>query len=318
MRPRRRRIEDVGEHRWLRHLLGTLSSPRASHVLIGPGDDAAVLRSDSAPWVVTTDAQREGVHFRAGWASWPTLGRRAFRVAVSDLAAMGAAPRAALLAVEVPRHMDVGALTGFVRGFAAEGRRRGAPLVGGDVSAAPRFGATMTLLGVLRGRAVTRTGARPGDILFVTGRLGATAAAVRRLRAGQRTRLPMPPDRLQAGLALAPIASAMLDVSDGLLQDLGHLCSASRVGAVLELERLPLASACGSTGRRGRVLAATGGEDYELLFTVSPARVARLADAQLGCAVTRIGTIHRGRGVQVLDARGRSERIRHPGFDHFR
>lgn len=318
MTPPRRRIADIGEHRWLQGLLGGLSSVGGmAGVSIGPGDDAAVLRPDRRPWVVTTDAQRAGVHFRAGWLSWGGLGRRTFRVAVSDLAAMGATPRAALLALEVPRRFEVAALSAFVGGFAAEGRRHGGMLVGGDVSAGPCFGATATLLGVLGGRAVMRSGARPGDAVFVTGRLGAAAWAVRARRAGRRVRLPLPPVRLQAGAALASVASAMLDVSDGLLQDLGHLCRASRVGAVLELERLPVVAACRRLGRPGRVLAATGGEDYELLFTVPRSRLPRLARTRLGCAITRIGTIVPGRRVALVDAEGRRVGSRRAGFDHF-
>jgi thiamine-monophosphate kinase len=119
-------------------------------------------------------------------------------------------------------------------------------------------------------------------------------------------------------VALAPLASAMLDVSDGVVQDLGHLCRASRVGAVLEIDRLPLAAACRHFGRRGRLLAATGGEDYELLFTVPPAHLARLGRARLGCRITRIGTIVRGRRVELVDVRGRPVRQRRAGFDHFR
>jgi thiamine-monophosphate kinase len=317
MRTRRRRIGDVGEHRWLQALLGGLASVRGGRVLIGPGDDAAVLRAERRPWAVTTDAQREGVHFRAGWMSWARLGRRAFRVNASDLAAMGALPRAALLALEVPRYLETDALAAFVRGFAAEGRRSGGLLVGGDVSVGPRFGATVTLLGVLPGRAVTRAGARPGDAVFVTGRLGTAAWAVRERRAGRAAPVPLPPSRLPTGAALAPLASAMLDVSDGLVQDLGHLCRASRVGAVLELDRLPVAAACRTLGRRGHLLAATGGEDYELLFTVPATHLPRLARAHAGCRVTRIGTVVRGAGVTLRDDDGRTVHASRGGFDHF-
>jgi thiamine-monophosphate kinase len=317
--PARRLIGDLGEHRWLRGMLGGLASVgRTTGVLIGPGDDAAVLRGERRPWVVTTDAQRAGVHFRAGWFSWRDLGRRTFRVTASDLAAMGAAPRAALLALEVPRRFEVRALTAFARGFAAEGRRHGAPLVGGDVTAGPCFGATATVLGVLPGRAVGRGGARPGDAVFVTGRLGAAAWSVRERRAGRRVRLPLPPVRLAVGVGLAPLASAMLDVSDGLLQDTAQLCRASGVGAVLELDRLPVAPACGRLGRPGRVLAATGGEDYELLFTVPRARLRRLERVRLGCTITRIGTIVPGRRVALVDGAGRPVAWRRAGFDHFR
>jgi thiamine-monophosphate kinase len=312
----RRRIGEVGEHRWLRGLLGTAGTSGPS-VLLGPGDDAAILRGDRRPWVVTTDAQREGVHFRAGWASWRTLGRRAFRVNASDVAAMGAVPRAALVALAVPARMAAADVTAFMRGFEAEGRRAGVVLVGGDVSAARQFGATVTLLGIVPGRVVTRSGARPGDALFVTGALGAAAWAVRARRTGRAVPWPLPPMRLRAARVLAGIASAMLDVSDGLVQDAGQLCRASGVGVVLDLARLPLAPRCRRAGARGRRLAATGGEDYELLFTVPPHRVARLGRASLGCRVTRIGTVVAGAGVRVVDA-GAPVRLRHAGFDHFR
>jgi thiamine-monophosphate kinase len=316
MTQRRRRIAEVGEHRWLRELLGALRRD-GTGVWIGPGDDAAVLRPERRPWVVTTDAQRAGVHFRPGWWSWRDLGRRAVLASASDVAAMGAAPRAALLALEVPSRFDVAALSVFVRGFAAEARRHGGALIGGDVSAGPRFGATSTVLGIPRGRVVTRAGARPGDAILITGHLGATAWAIRERRAGRRVRMPLPPARFAGGAAVAPLASAMIDVSDGLLQDMGHLCRASRVRALLELDRLPVAAPMRALGRRGRLLAATGGEDYELLFTIPVARLARLARARPGCRITRIGTVVHGSGVVLRDAGGRTVQASHAGFDHY-
>jgi thiamine-monophosphate kinase len=142
------------------------------------------------------------------------------------------------------------------------------------------------------------------------------AAAVRARRAGRRVPLPLPPVRVSAGLALAGIASAMIDVSDGIVQDLGHVCRASRVGAEVDLARLPLAASCRPLGAAGRILAATGGEDYELLFTVPAGRLRQLAAARLGCRVTRIGTILPGRLVRVRDGE-RMVRLRREGFDHF-
>jgi thiamine-monophosphate kinase len=312
------KVRQIGEHGWLRAVLPHLAAAaRRRDVLVGPGDDAAVLASAGRPLVLTTDALREGVHFRSGWAPWPLLGRRAFRANASDLAAMGAVPRAALLALDVPPAMPVRALTAFVRGFAADARRHGAALVGGNVSRGARFGATVTLLGTLPGPAVTRDGARPGDTIFVTGRLGAAAFAVRALRAGRAGRLPLPPVRLRAGVRLASLASAMLDVSDGLVQDLGHLCRASHVAARRDLALVPCVPEAVRLGRAGRLVAATGGEDYELVFTVPAANLGRLARARLGCAVTPIGVIERGRSVRVVDA-GRAVRVGRVGFDHLR
>ncbi|HWP64387.1 MAG TPA: AIR synthase-related protein, partial [Candidatus Limnocylindria bacterium] len=143
------------------------------------------------------------------------------------------------------------------------------------------------------------------------------AWGVRQRRAGRRARLPLPPVRFRAGTVLASLASAMIDVSDGLVQDLGHVCRASGVGAVIDLDRLPVVRPCAALGRRGWLLAATGGEDYELLFTVPASRAGQLARLRLGCACTRIGTIVRGRGVSLRDGAGHVVPTPAPGFDHF-
>jgi thiamine-monophosphate kinase len=169
---------------------------------------------------------------------------------------------------------------------------------------------------------VTRAGAHVGDGVYVTGALGAMGAAVRALVAGRRGRLPAVPDRGAVGPQLAGVASAMIDVSDGLVQDLGHVCRASGVGAVVEAARLPVAASCRrALGARAAVFAATAGEDYELLFTVSPRRAGALSRiaSRLGCRVTRIGTIVAGRpAVRLVDAGGRAIVPPRGGFDHFR
>jgi thiamine-monophosphate kinase len=287
-------------------------------VLVGPGDDAAVVRGGPT-LLLTTDALVEGVHFRRAWLQPAALGRRAFAVNASDLAAMGGRPSFALLAVEAPGRLPVAVLDELVGGFAAAARRAGASLVGGNVAAGPRLALTVALVGEPGRRVVTRAGARPGDVLYVTGQVGAAGYAVARLRAGHRGRLVDVPDRLAAAARLARYAHAMLDVSDGVVQDTGQLCRASGVAAEIDLERLPVAAACRrGLGGRAAAFAATAGEDYELLLAVPPRRVRALARLRLGCRLTAIGRVLGGRPrVRVLE-RGRPVRLGRAGFDHFR
>jgi thiamine-monophosphate kinase len=289
-------------------------------VLIGPGDDAAVLRTGRGPQLVTVDALVEGVHFRRAWTTPRSLGRRAFRVAASDLAAMGARPRATLLALECPPARPEREITGFVRGLAAEAERHGAALVGGNLSAGSRLSATLTVLGDAPGRVVTRAGARAGHLIVVTGALGASAAVIRALRARHRVAWPLPPDRLDAGVLLARHATALIDLSDGLLQDLGHVCRASGCGARIDVARLPVAPRCVTlAGPAARRLALAGGGDYELLATVPPSRWPRLqaAAARARCRLTVIGEMDTSHGV-ALHERGVAVRPPGPrGWDHF-
>ncbi len=313
-----RRLRDLGEHAWIARLTRRL--PVGRRTLLGPGDDAAVLRPGRRPLVVTTDTLVDGVHFRMGWESPAALGRRAYRVNLSDVAAMGAVPVAVLVALEAPPDLPVAVLDGIMRGIATDARRSGADVVGGNLASAPHLAITITLLGEAPGRVVTRAGARAGDAVWVTGRLGDAATAVSRLAAGGRGR-PAVPVRATAGRLLAPVASAMIDVSDGLVQDLGHVCRASGVRADLDAASFPIAPSCRSRfGDAAVRVAATGGEDYELLFTVPPARAAALRRiaARLGCRITRIGAMAPGRPVVRLhDANGRMLSLGRAGFDHF-
>ena len=314
-----RRLRDVGEHAWLAHLLARLARRRRPtrdrRLLVGPGDDAAVVRG-AARLVLTTDTLVDGVHFRRGWLTPAGLGRRAFAVNASDVAAMGAVPRWALLALEAPPRMPVAELDALALAFAGAAERAGARLVGGNVARGPHLAVTVALVGEAPGRIVTRAGARAGDVVYVTGMLGASGAA---RRAG---RLPDPPRRMGAGVALARVASAMIDVSDGLLQDLAHVCRASGVGATVEIDRLPVAPPCRrALGGRAAAFAATAGEDYELLVAVPAARERALNGLapRLGCRLTRIGRVTAGRPrVTVVDRHGRRVRLAQRGFDHFR
>jgi thiamine-monophosphate kinase len=306
------------EHEWIRRLIRRLG-PRGAGVTIGPGDDAAALRVGRATLLVTTDALVEGVHFRAGWLAPRALGERAYRVNASDVAAMGGRPTVAFVALQVPRATPAATLEALIAGFVAAARRHGASLAGGNLTRGPVLAVTVTLLGRAGPRVVTRAGARPGDVVLVTGRLGATGAAVRAREAGRRAPLPRVPDRVAAGMLLARVASAMIDVSDGLVQDLEHVARASGVGIRLEWPRVPLAPACRRSGAEGVAIALTAGEDYELACTVPPRRLPTLARLarRLGCPLTAVGTVERGRArVHVVDAAGNPLRLDRGGFDH--
>jgi thiamine-monophosphate kinase len=318
--PSCRRLRDRGEHGWIARVIRGL--PRGRRTLVGPGDDAAAIRAPRRPLLLTTDTLVEGVHFRLGWESPSALGQRALRVNLSDVAAMGGTPLAAVVAVEAPPRLPVAVLDRVMRGLATDARRHGVGVVGGNLAAAPRLGITVTLAGEAGPRLATRAAARAGDDVWVTGSLGAAATAVCALLAGQRARRPAVPVRLAASRLLLPHVHAMIDLSDGLMQDLGHVCRASGVMAEVDAAAVPVAAACRrALGPGATRFAATAGEDYELLVTAAPRRRRRLERLapRLGCRLTRIGRLVVGRpGVRLLDADGRSLRLRRAGFDHFR
>lgn len=317
-------LASLGEFAFLRRLLPRL--PRGRDVLLGPGDDCAVVRSRAGALLVTVDALVEGIHFRRDWLTASALGRRAFAVNASDIAAMGGAPRWCVTQIGAPPRTPAGLVDGIARGVAAAAAAAGAAVVGGNLSRAAELSVCVTLIGDAPPRPLTRAGARRGDAIYVTGTLGDAALGVRQLRRARQARgaavarYRRPTARLAAGAVLARrrLASAMIDVSDGLMQDLGHLCAASGVGARIDLARLPCRPA---VRRAGLELALAGGEDYELLFTVPPRRAAALARhaGALGCRITRIGVCTApGDGLQMVDEEGRAERWRGAGHDHFR
>jgi thiamine-monophosphate kinase len=301
----------------------TRALPRSGEgVLLGPGDDAALLRPPRGEELVATvDAVAEGVHFDARFTPFE-IGWKALAVNLSDLAAMGARPLWALVALGVPPGTGPARLAGVARGLGACARRHRVAVAGGNVTRAAGLSLTVTVLGsVPRGKALRRQGAKPGDAVLVSGTLGEAALGLERgapASLARRQRRPEP--RLDLGRALLGIASAAIDVSDGLVQDLGHVCDASGVGASLRLAELPLSVAY-RRRTAGRVdpwrPALSGGEDYELCVTVPPARVRRALEAAraVGVALCVVGTVTRSRGVQVA----RPDGGHHPvtrGHDH--
>jgi thiamine-monophosphate kinase len=295
------RLRDVGEFGFIARI-ERAAGPARGPVVVGIGDDAAVLRA--RPFedvVVTTDAVVEGVHFRWDRESPRHVGRFALAACVSDLAAMGARPLGFTAALAAPADLPLRAADALTAGLLEGARRHGCPLVGGNVTRASETSLTLTALGaVARGRALTRRGTRAGDRVLVTGVLGAQALARARADAGRGRLARVPEPRLAAGrlLARTPGVVACIDVSDGLRADLAHLLGPGRHCRVSP-DRLPVArgfrAACRSLDLDWETLATTGGEDYELLFTVRPQGPAapRLA-RRLGLPVTELGRVERG------------------------
>jgi thiamine-monophosphate kinase len=307
------------------------SSPvRRPDVYVGVGDDAALVRPPpGAELAITTDALVAGVHFDPG-VDPAALGHKALAANLSDLAAMGAEPAWFLLALTLPAGTAPAWIERLAQGMQDLARAHDVQLIGGDLTRGPLALAITALATVPAGRALRRSGARAGDRIYVTGTLGDAALALAlpgdalhlepEERAQLRARLERPAPRVAEGRALRGLASAAIDVSDGLLADLGHVLAASGVGARLELGALPLSDAY---RRRLRTLgwdyALAGGDDYELCFTLPPEAVGRLealARPELA-PFTAIGEVTAARDIEIRDPEGRPYRPSRRGFDHF-
>lgn len=289
-------------------------------VLLGIGDDAALLRpAADMELAQTTDSLVEQVHFLPG-APPRSLGHRLLAVNLSDLAAMGATPAWALLSLTLPS-VDEAWLAGFAAGLGQLARLHEVALVGGNLSRGPlNLGLQLTGL-VPAGTALRRSGARPGDEIWVSGTLG--DAALGRLpgaSAALRTRFEYPTARVALGVALRGIASSCIDLSDGLLADLPRLTQASGCGAILEVDQLPLSSALqASAAALSWQRALLGGEDYELCFTAPAENAARLRvlAGQLGVPLRRCGRVRAAAGLELHSAGGVIQFSQSP-FDHFK
>lgn len=301
-------------------------APMREDVVLGIGDDAALLRVPPGQLLaVATDTLNAGVHF-PGDTTAVDIGWKALAVNLSDLAAMGAAPAWCTLSLSMP-HDDVGWVDGFLDGFLGLAAAHGVALVGGDTTRGP-LSLCVTVHGfVAPGHALRRDAAQAGDDIWVSGTLGDAAAALAQWRAGAaiepwlRARLDRPEPRVALGRALCGHAHACIDVSDGLLADLGHVCRASGVGARVEVDALPASEALAAAfaGDARRHVQAAGGDDYELCFTApAEARDAVAATAAAaGVAVTRIGHIVQGERVEALRADGTPWRPARAGYVHF-
>ncbi|WP_136515810.1 thiamine-phosphate kinase [Geomonas edaphica] len=299
-------------------------------VLLGIGDDAAALvPTQGFVTLITSDMLLEGVHFDLSFCDPRTLGRKSLSVNLSDVAAMGARPRHFLLGVALPKDVPLEFMDGFMAGMLEQAERFSATLVGGDTCASKGgLAISVTALGEQRPELVLkRSGARPGDLVCVTGTVGDAAAGLNLLMRGERegflvSRQLDPTPRVEAGIALAEAGcvTAMIDVSDGVLQDLGHICEMSGVGACLELAKLPLSDEYRSECAEDPfALALSGGEDYELLFCIPEGRDAEALEvcARAGVPVSVIGTVTAGSGIELTAPDGTSYRAPRRGFDHF-
>lgn len=346
-------VGELGVLRALRERFAGYGAPPPAGWL-GIGDDAAALPAPAPGQrlLLTVDAVVEGVHFARAWAPARLVGRKAMAVNLSDIAAMGGTPTAALLALSLPRTLSLAWLLDFAQGAAERAAAHGCVIVGGNLTGGPVVSATITLVGEAAGERVsTRAGGAAGDVLYVTGRLGSAATGLRALLAAQapvhvaaeHAAAPFDDDgrwtalgaaeelracvlaqldpvpRLAEGRFAAGFASAMIDVSDGLAGDLGHLARASGVAAEVETAQLP---------RWERVSAEEalwGGEDYQLCCAVPPARACDFEreSAAGGFDFRRIGvlcpaTAPDGSVVFARHADGRRERLGAGGFEHFR
>lgn len=317
-----------GEFDLIRSFL-TAGPPPGAEVLVGSGDDCAVLESG---WVVSTDAFLEDVHFRRGWISFDEAGYRAVTAALSDVAAMAARPVGVLVALGLPDVEAAHIAEGLRAGIRRACKRARCPLIGGDLTRSP---GPVVMNVVALGRAdrpILRSGARPGDEVWVTGVLGASAAAVRSWKCGHepdpslRRAFAAPVARLEEARWVAERIrmTALIDLSDGLAGDLGHIAAASGVAIVLNPALVPVAppaaNAAGSR-RRALPLALAGGEDYELAFTARPGSADSAAtdfNRRFDLSLTRVGIVAEGADVR-LEGDG-ADQFDHgsAGFDHFR
>jgi len=306
-----------------------------SWVVLGPGDDAAAIEPvRGALEVLTTDSQVEGVHFDRRFVPPDAIGHRALAVNLSDLAAMGARPRAALLSLALPASLELTAFDQMLDGFVSLATRYSVALIGGNITSTPGpLVINVTATGTVHRRKIlTRAGARAGDEVFVTGTLGDAAAGLLRLQAGQITaddvdaaRFVRPDPRVRAGMLLGRnrAASSCMDLSDGLADGVRQIAEASGVGIRLDASAIPVGQALRDDHARNGPdpldLALRGGDDFELLFTCRPNQAGRLRSVRrhLGdLPITRIGVVTRGRELLVQDGQGVREIP--AGYEHFR
>ena len=324
------RLSQLGEFGLIDRIAARVS--RRPEVRIGIGDDAAALEpTPGCLLLVTADMLLEGVHFDLSFCSAFSLGRKTLAVNLSDIAAMGGEPRHCLLSLGIPPELPLEFIDDFVTGLLSRADEFGVVLVGGDTCAS-RSGLVinLTLMGEQRPEfAVTRSGARAGDLIMATGTLGDSALGLSLLRNGERQGAAIkqhldPTPRVREGLKLAEGAypSAMIDISDGLLADLGHILKLSGRGARVELAKLPVSDAVAAhierSGPAGYLLPLAGGEDYELLFTISPERKEEIVTlfTALGTPVAVIGEITLG-DLRVIAADGSNYPVAGRGYDHF-
>jgi thiamine-monophosphate kinase len=291
-------------------------------VVQGIGDDCAILHPASgSELLVTTDLCVENVHFRRAWHPPVVVGHRCLTRGLSDIAAMGGEPLACFLSLGLPKDLPQAWVNGFLNGLLTLAKRFNVQLAGGDISAAQQITADIIVVGqVPAGKAIRRSGARPGDRIYITGALGGSAAILKQLYAGMPIKptrsshhfYPMP--RIEVSVQLRKRATAMIDLSDGLSVDLAHICEESRVSAKISADQIPIGKGANLE------LALHGGEDYELLFT-APKRT-KIPGEIAGVKITEIGEIKNHSDyspvIQILGQNGKVRPLAQRGWEHFR
>jgi len=303
------------------------------HLIIGIGDDAAAYFANNEIQLATVDSLVQGVHFSLSYMSWQELGRKSIAVNLSDIAAMGGLPRYALVSLGLPPDTEVEHIIDLYRGMFDIAGKFGLAIVGGDTVSAPVVFVSVTVIGSAGDRKrgmLRRSAAKPGDQIAVTNSLGASAGGLKMLQEGlkfapkyakqMRQAHILPNPRVDEGqLLVAKGVKCGMDVSDGLIGDLGHICAESKVGARINVDLVPVAPAASACfGEMGLEMALTGGEDYELLFTAGP-QIMKNVIKTLQCPVTVVGEItaeNTGK-VKLVDNSGKPYNIKKTGWDHF-
>lgn len=284
---------------------------------IGIGDDSAILTPPTnQQLVICTDTLVAGRHFPLE-TSAHAVGWKSVAVNLSDIAAMGAKPHSILLALSLP-NIDHDWLQGFSQGLFDCCDRFGVALIGGDTTQSAHLTITVTALGYIEsGRAICRSGARAGDYIVVSGQVGDAAYGLQHLGGALQSRLDYPTPRCELGQTLKGLASSMIDVSDGLAQDLGHILKASNVGAKIFLDQLPLDTALQALPNQQKwQYALAGGDDYELCFTISPQNYEKLLQQQLNVKITMIGLITQTTDL-IFEHDGQNHPVQFHGYQHF-
>jgi thiamine-monophosphate kinase len=307
--------------------------PTIRDVGLGIGDDAAWVRAKTGSFLITADLLLEDVHFDLSWTSLSDLGYKTLAVNLSDIAAMGGVPAYLTLSLGIPNHFTTEKLDQFYRGIKSLAVEHNVAVVGGDTSMADKLLISACLIGHAPHRPIRRSGAKLTNDIYVTGTLGDSALGLRLLKNRQlrkkgagyllkRHHKPTPRLAVGALLARKRLATAMIDVSDGLLQDLGHICRASLIGARIWEEALPLSGPYRElAGSEGTRYALTGGEDYELLFCARHSDRERIdqVQQQVKVPITRIGAcVPADQGISCLDRSGKPISVPSIGHDHFK
>lgn len=325
------KISELGEFGLIGLLAGMIPASTDKQLILGIGDDAAAWQGDTSIQLATVDSLIQDVHFSLDYTSWKELGWKALAVNLSDIAAMGGVPVYALIALSLPGDTEVEDAADFCKGMLELAQQSGVTIIGGDTCRAPLVTIAVTVIG----RAVddvilTRSAAVPGDKIAVTGNLGGSAGGLAMFQNNLafsaddthnlREAFQRPVPRINEGRLLAKQGvKAAIDISDGLVADLGHICQESRVGAMVEIERVPVHPAVRDNfGAEWLKMALSGGEDYELLFTAGSEIIDKIKNAA-SCPVTVIGEIvaENAGEVALIDKAGKAFALSSMGWEHF-